>query len=125
MIKLLVIDDDKDVRWDIVTDWWLRTKGIGSNELVWLTRYPVESLVEYLKEHPDIKYLSLDHDLGHTDMTVELNKEMWTNPNEYERQFKNRDVIIHSMNAVGQQNILQKLKPVAKSAKIVSLNEMI
>lgn len=120
---LLVIDDDKDIRYEIVTEWWFKRFGVPEQDVVWLTEYPAEGLSAYLLAHKDITQLSLDHDLVSTDVSSELNKEMWQNFYQFDTAFSNKTIKIHSMNARGAENIRYKLKDIA-SVEIVPLSTM-
>lgn len=120
-MRVLIIDDDIEIREPIISAFWKRQN--PDAVLVWLTSWPID-FIEYLEQNPDITYISFDHDLGNTDVSSELNKLQYLMPEKYASSFKNKNIVIHSMNPVGAQNIYYKLSHVAKSVFICPLSAM-
>ena len=119
-MKVLVIDDDQEIREPIVSSFW---KKKGATEIVWLTRWP-SCFLSYLEENPDITHISLDHDLGYTDLSSELSKDIYLTPEKFQEVLKPRTIIIHSMNPVGAQNIFNKLMLSGATLFVVPLSSM-
>ena len=123
---LLVIDDDKAIREDIILSWWKQKYDIDKSQVIWLVEYPSEGLVEYLSKHSNIEYISFDHDLGEKEVSSELNKEMWEYEDfEFQKAFDDKIIKIHSMNPRGAENIYHKLVTFAGSVEICSLMRMV
>ena len=122
MNTVLIIDDDQEVREDIITAYWKSKLGDDVN-IIWLVRWPTLFL-EFLIEHPEIKYISLDHDLGHTDVGSELNKDYYFTPALFNKVLSNMNIIIHSMNPPGSMNIFHKLEHACESVTILPLSLM-
>lgn len=106
--KVLIIDDDKDIRSSILIPYW-QSQFSGEFRYHWLTRWPTLFL-EVLEENQDITHISFDHDLGHTDVSSELSRLMYHDLERCKKEFSKRHIIIHSMNAVGAENIMFKME---------------
>lgn len=119
-MRVLIIDDDMIVRKDTVLSFYQRK---GSEYTLWLDRWPTLFL-EFLRDNPDFTHISLDHDLRHTDVSVELNKMIFRSPDLFAEVFKDKHIIIHSMNVVGASNILHKLENHVASITILPLHMM-
>lgn len=118
-MKVLIIDDDKETRKDILLPFWT-SKGVEVTG--WLERWPTLFL-EILQASP-VTHISFDHDLGHTDVSVELNRMLWRDPEGFAKAFKGKHILIHSMNTVGAGNIAAKLSPYVDSIIILPLHAM-
>lgn len=122
---LLIIDDDWETRKEILIEWWKkRNYNINENNIISLLSIPKEGLSNYLMNHSEIIYISLDHDLGNEEVSKELNKDAWLTPSMFKSAWKNKTVIIHSMNSVGAINIHNKLSGIAEQVNIIPLSLM-
>lgn len=106
--KVLIIDDDKDIRASILIPYW-QTQLPVEFSYHWLTRWPTLFL-ELLEENPNITHISFDHDLGHTDVSSELSRLMYHDLERCKREFSKRHIVIHSMNVIGAENIRFKME---------------
>jgi hypothetical protein len=119
-MRVLVIDDDIETRKDIILPFYQRR---GSEDTFWMNRWPTLFL-EFMKDNPSFTHISFDHDLGHTDVSVELNRMMFRNPDLFDEVFKDKHIVIHSMNIVGATNILHKLQNHVASIAVIPLHLM-
>lgn len=120
-MKVLIIDDDKDIRSSILIPYW--QSQLSEFRYHWLTRWPTLFL-EVLEENQDITHISFDHDLGHTDVSSELSRLMYLTPDRFEKEFSKRHIVIHSMNVIGAENIAHKVEYICKSVTILPLFKM-
>lgn len=124
---MLLVLDDWDTRRHIIVPWWGKTYNINCASVYHLTEYPKQGLGQYLLDAITtkyIKYISLDHDLGNSDVSSSLNKELWNTPDLFKIAFRDKIVIIHSMNYPGASNILNKLQNIAEAVRIYPLSLM-
>ncbi len=124
MGTLLIVDDDYSTRKETLLRWWVKTHRIDVNDVIVLTEYPEIGLTKYLQEHPGITYVSLDHDLGSSDVSSELSREFWELPHVFPYVWKNKTVVIHSMNVPGAINIANKFTYVGNSVTVIPLSKM-
>jgi hypothetical protein len=119
-MRVLVIDDDMETRKNIILPFYQRR---GSEDTVWLDHWP-PLFLEFMKDNPSFTHISFDHDLGHTDVSIELNQMMIKNPDLFDEVFKDKHIVVHSMNIVGAINILNKLQNHVASIVVIPLRLM-
>lgn len=123
-MKVLVLDDDTTRR-SRLFNFWLNVANKGDEEKFdfhWLTTS--SRFLETVIANKDITHISLDHDLGIADVSRELSKWMMTRPEDFDLAFKNKIVVIHSMNPPGAQSIADKLYGLCASVQIIPFCQM-
>jgi hypothetical protein len=116
--EVLIIDDDFSIRRPILTRYW---KGFRHH---WLTKWP-DDFVKLLETNPNIKYLSLDHDLGNdSEVSRHINWLLYDDFDRFHAAVKDLEVVVHSMNPTGAESIYRKLHGIAKRVKVIPLNMM-
>ena len=118
-MKVLVIDDDRAIRAPILLNYWLSIV----DEYQWFTSWP-ENFIQILEDNPSITCISLDHDLGTSEVSRELYRLFMTDYERFENCLKSRTIVVHSMNPVGAERIKGLVEPYCKSVKIIPLSNM-
>ena len=121
MSRILIIDDDRHIRSNVLLDFWLHQ--IPEMTYEWLVRWPADFLA-ILEANPSITHLSLDHDLGHTDVSRELNRLIWEQGERLREALKDRTVIVHSMNRAGAEKLQGMIGQMCKSFSVVPFSTM-
>lgn len=122
--KLLIIDDDRLTREPSILDYWSRISKQNIYPHVWYSFFPRELLNILLTQ--DINCISLDNDLGDIGtVSQELSKLAWKETDDFERAFKNKKVVIHSMNNVASVNIKNLLSNFCNDVSIYPFGDML
>lgn len=122
MSYILIIDDDRHIRSNVLLDFWLHQ--IPEMTYEWLVRWPADFLA-ILEANPSITHLSLDHDLGHTDVSREINRLIWEQGDRLREALKDRTVIVHSMNRAGAEKLQGMIGQMCKSFSVVPFSTML
>lgn len=122
MSKVLIIDDDKSIRFPGLYKFWSNQ---GIDTYTWLTTWP-KNFFDILINNPNITHLSLDHDLGSDDVSRELGRLFHEYSEEDIRKaFNNIHVVVHSMNPQGAGNIANRLEPFCASVSVIPFSQMV
>lgn len=124
-MSVLIIDDEWETRSTILADWWKTKYQVEESDITALKEYPKnQSLCAYLLEHPEFTMMSLDHDLGNTEVGQMLTKEDWHEPELFRQAFADKIVILHSANPVGSSNMYNTLRHIAKLVLVIPITTM-
>lgn len=126
--KLLVIDDDRLTREQALLSYWSKiSEGPSLYPHVWYTFFP-SKLLKILNSQPEINCISLDNDLGENtgeNVSLELSKLAWNQTDLFEQAFKNRKVIIHSMNFVAASRMKELISDFCNDVTIIPFGDML
>lgn len=122
MSRILIIDDDRHIRSSVLLDFWLHQ--IPEMTYEWLVRWPTDFLA-ILEANPSITHLSLDHDLGHTDVSREINRLIWAEGERLHQALRDKYILVHSMNTPASEKLVDMLKPYCKEVVYYPLLKMV
>jgi hypothetical protein len=123
-MRVLILEDDAN-RSPILINFWqtvAKKQEEGDFNYVWL--YESKHLIDTLISYPEITYISLDHDLGTSDVSRDIINWQMNDTDRFNLAFKDRHVIIHSMNPPASMNMMNRLAGCCASVQIVPFSQM-
>lgn len=123
-IKLLVIDDQEDIRRELLLPWWILQASLMGEplEVRWEASWPG------VGDFHAFNYFSFDNDLGIVGgEKQEVVREMWPLLFEQDKQylFAGRRALVHSANPVAAPKIAQIINDLGGEAHEMSLEKLI
>lgn len=124
-MKVVILDDDSN-RHSKLFNFWLQVANKAGEEQFdchWLKT--ADNFLDVIIANKDVTHISLDHDLGTTqDVSRIMNKWVYDRPEDFDKAFKDKIVVIHSMNPVGAQRIASHLYGICQSVDIIPICQM-
>ena len=120
---VLIIDDDKSRQLKLIRFWLNQAEKLGEEMFDYHWIKTCDNLLETLLSNKGISHISFDHDLGTTDVSRELAILYNERPDDFDKAFQDKTVVVHSANPIGAQNIANRLYGIC-DVSIIPITQM-